>query len=300
MSINTSIIIDIFVLIAALIGLLTSSGILFLIIYHQHRPPINIPSFLICNTYISMIFICLILLDMHIHNLTGDLYENLSYNDWWCYVRAYLLHVGLSLLYHSYLIQSIFRFFRVVFYRNKKLQTFQFMFYLVLIQWLIGFIAMLPFLFLHYFHYISQYYYCEVLLSDTEGILSTGGITYYFPMFCIGIIYVYIIYYMKKTKSQSVLQNRQQSNQRDLVVLRRIIILIGLLIILCFPTVLIWLGYIFTGYVNPIGYKLGWTMFTFSLSILPLTSAFLTPQLRNLIMITWRKNPRIQPITINQ
>jgi magnesium-transporting ATPase (P-type) len=157
---------------------------------------------------------------------------------------------------------------------------------------------MVPFLLLNYFQYVPEYYYCEILLSDNQGMLIMGAMTYSVPMNATCLLYFYILYYMKKTKSQSILQNRQQANQRDLVVLRRIIILLGLLIILCFPAALIWFDYILTGYVNPIGYHLGWSMFTFSLSILPLTSAFLTPQLRKLLIATWQKGRQIHPIII--
>jgi hypothetical protein len=94
MSSNIDILIDIFVVIFASIGFLTSSGILFLIIYHQHRSRVNTPIFLICNTYVSIIFVSLILLDMYAHNLVGDLYENISFDDWWCHLRAYFLHVA--------------------------------------------------------------------------------------------------------------------------------------------------------------------------------------------------------------
>ena len=295
-----SIAIDIFVLIFASIALLTSVGTLFLIFYHRQQSPMNTPTILICNTYVSIIFTCVILLDMYGHNLCGDLYSNISFDNWWCYGRTYLLHTELCLLYHSYLLQAIFRFCRVVLYKHKRLQTFQFISSLILIQWLIGFLFMLPILFLHHFQYVPEYYYCEILLSDSLGLMLTGAITYSLPMGIIGGIYFYILYYMQKTRSQSVLRNRQQANQRDLVVLRRIIILLGLLVTLGFPTFFIWLGYMLTGYVNSIGYHLGWSMFTFSLSSLPSTFVLLTPQLRKLLMITIRKNQRIQPIMITE
>ncbi|CAF4168558.1 unnamed protein product, partial [Adineta steineri] len=164
---------------------------------------------------------------MYAHNLYGDLYDNVSFDNQWCYIRAYLLYVGLATLYHSHLLQAVFRFFRVVFYKSKQLQTIRFMFRLVLIQWLMDFLLMLPVLFLHNFEYAPQYYYCQTLYVDIKKILLPAVITYYIPMVGIGVIYFYILYYMKKTKNQSVLQNRQVSNQRDLVVLHRIILLVA-------------------------------------------------------------------------
>lgn len=104
---------------------------------------------------------------------------------------------------------------------------------------------------------------------------------------------------MKETRNESVLQNRHQANQRDLAVLRRIFILLGMLLTLGFPTVVFWGGYIFTGYANPIGYRIEWSLFTLPISILPTISILITPQLRELVKITCRLNRRIQPRIIN-
>lgn len=108
---NTSIIINSFVLILAAIGFLTSVGILFLVFYHRHQSPINTPILLICNTCVSIIFMSIIFMDMYAHYLYGDLNNNISFDYWWCYLRAYFLHVSICLLFHSYLLQAIFRFF---------------------------------------------------------------------------------------------------------------------------------------------------------------------------------------------
>ncbi len=250
---------------------------------------------LICNTTASILLVSLILFDMYVHYLYGDVHENVSVDHWWCYLRAYFLHVGTSLLYHSYFLQAIFRFFRVVLYKHKHLQTLRFMCTLILIQWFIDFLCISPLLFLRYFQYIPQVYYCEILLTDTQGMLLMGVITYGIPMNGIGFIYGYILYYMRKRKSQLILQNRQQANQRDLTVLRRVMILLGMLFSLGLPTSILWGEYIFTGHANPIGYRLGWSLFTFSLSILPTISVLITPQLRELLLITCRRNRRIQP-----
>ncbi|CAF0986556.1 unnamed protein product [Adineta steineri] len=175
---------------------------------------------------------------MYAHNLYDDLYGNVSFDNHWCYIRAYLLYVGLATLYHSHLLQPIFRFFRVVFYKSKQLQTIRFMFRLVLIQWLMDFLLILPVLFLHNFDYTPQYYYCQTLYIDIKKLLISTFIVYYIPMVGIGAIYFYILYYMKKTKNQSILQNRQVSNQRGLVVLHRINFLIGILFMVSFPAAL--------------------------------------------------------------
>lgn len=295
MSNITSILINILVIVLNVIACLISVLLLCLIFFHRQRFPINTPMLLICNTFISIIFVSTFLFDMYAHYLHAELNEDSMFNNSWCYLRAYFLHVSVWLLCYSYLVQAIFRFFRVIFYRRQHWQTRRFMFQLILIQWLSGFLFVLPFFLLNYFHYIPEYHYCEILLTDMKGVMITGGFTFDLPMICMGFLYGYILYYMKKTKSQSILQNRHRTNQRDLTVLRRILIQSGILTTLGLPTAGFLCEYIFTGYVDPIGYRIGWSLFTVSVAILSITSIFITSQLRELIRVTWRRNHRIQP-----
>jgi hypothetical protein len=235
---------------------------------------------------------------MYGHNLYGDLHSNTSFDNEWCYARAYLLHVGISLLYFSYFLHAIFRFFCVVLFKHKQLQTFRFIVLLILLQWLISFLLTTPVAVLRHFQYVPLYFYCEIILSDNQGLLLLSILTYLLPMTGIGSIYVYILYYMKKSSSHSTLQSRQGANQRDLSVIRRILILIGLLITLAFPTSILWGIYLVTGYVNPFGYHIGWSTFSLSLSILPGLSVFLTPQLRESFTAARHRNRSVEPTIV--
>jgi len=294
------IILDIFILIFVSIGILTSVGILYLIYYNRHQKPIDTPILLLCNTYFSVIITCLPLLDMYAYNLYSNSNENISFDTWWCYGRAYLVCVGIHSIYSSYLLQSCFRFFRIVFYKYKQLQNFRFMFGLIFIQWLIAFLLNSPLLLLHNFHYLPQYYFCQVELNDLQAASLAASVLYLFPMTIIGSIYCYIIYHMRQTKNIAIQQNRQRTNQRDVVVLRRIIILVGLLFFLSFPTLILWLVYIVTGYLSPLVYHFEWLTFALSSSFLPMASALLSPHLKDLIISKWRQKQRIHPMIVTQ
>jgi len=87
-----------------------------------------------------------------------------------------LLHVGLCLMYHTYLLQSCFPFLsNCFFYKYKRLQNFLDMLQLICIQWLIAFLFILTLLLLHHSQYLPRYHCC--------------------PMSGIGSIYFYIIYH---------------------------------------------------------------------------------------------------------
>ena len=71
------------------------------------------------NTYPGMIIGCLTIIDMYAHNLYGDIYVNVSFDNWWCYVRFYFLLVSLCSIYQSYLLQSVFSFASCCFFQIK-------------------------------------------------------------------------------------------------------------------------------------------------------------------------------------
>ena len=139
-----SILLDIFNIVLPSIAIQTSMGILFLIIYHRRQYPINTSVLLIGNTYLFLMFTSLCLVDICAHNLYGDLYGNVSFANWWCYTRVYLLHVELCSIYLSYLLQALFRLFRIVLYRYQRLQTFRFILRLIIFQWFLAFLIIIP------------------------------------------------------------------------------------------------------------------------------------------------------------
>jgi hypothetical protein len=296
MSITANIILDICNLIFSSIGFLISIGIFSFIIYHRQQHPINTSMLLLCNTYIAIMFTCLNFVIMYGYSLFGELYENSYFNNWWCYAHAYIIHVGLCSIYYSYLLQTCFRFFRVVLYKYRQLHSFKFMFGFILIQWIISFILMIFILILHYFEYESHYYHCQISFSNFQGLLIIISVIYFGPTIVSMIIYIFIIYHVKHIKNQQI---RYQSNQRDLIVLRRIIILIASMLILSLPTLILWIYYLLTGYLYPLNYHLEWLLFSISLSILSVASAILSPHLRRLMRFQWRRHRQIQPIVIN-
>lgn len=300
MSDTAKILINIINIIFLSTGILISLGILILIFYHRHQYPINTSIVLIGNSYLFLIFSSIILLDICVHNLYGDLYGHISFNNLWCYIRGYLLHVILCSIYLSYLLQALFRLFRIVFYKYRRLQNFQFILVLILIQWLFAFLIISPVIFLHYVQYLPEVYYCHIPLTNLKGTIFVCVIVYDGPTFVTSIIYSYIMYYIRKRSTVSIQQNRQQSNQRDLIVLRRINILVGMLLVLILPVAVLWVNYVVTGYLSPIIYHMEWLTFSISLLILPIASAFLNPQLSQLISITCRQKRRVHPVLLIQ
>ncbi|CAF3837937.1 unnamed protein product [Adineta steineri] len=291
---------DIIILILVSIGSITSIGILSLMFYRRRQYPINTSSILICNTYLAIILSCLTLLDMYAYNLYGLLHENIVVNNWWCYGRIYLLDVGTGSLYFSCLLKACFRLFSIVFYKNKRLQSFQFALQIVILQWIIVFLLLIYPLVLQYYTYTSNLYQCQLPFTNFKAVMSVSTILFFIPMSSIGLIYCYIMYYIKHRTSTLMQQNRERSYQRDVVVLRRIIILVTILAILSSPTIALWMYYIVTNYLAAQIYHIQWLIHSVSLLILSIALVFLNSELQKLLSISLRQNRRIQPAIIMQ
>lgn len=296
MQMNANIIIDILILIFISIGIFTTLLMFFLICRYRRQSPFTSTTLLICNNYITVLICCVFTGDMYVCNLYGHIHVSVSFDNGWCYIRAYLTGVGLASIFYSYSVQACFRLFRIVFYKHKKLQTFPFISCLIFLQWLFCFLIFVPVLLLHYIEYIKlDYYYCQISYTNVPAIIYNGVFLYYLPMASTGFIYLYIVYYMKHRKNWAIQQQRQQANQRDLVVLRRILVLIGMLVLFMLPSVPLFLWYVITGYLHPMINQAQWVSFSVGLVMLPTMMAMITPQLRDLLNRQFRPNYRIHP-----
>ena len=84
--------------------------------------------------------------------------------------------------------------------------------------------------------------------TNLQGTLVGAFTVYYGPTTVTSIIYAYIIYYIKQKPPTIMQQNRHRADQRDLVVLRRIVILVGILLFFLIVPSILWFDYIITGY----------------------------------------------------
>ena len=274
------------------IGFLISFGVLLLIFIHRRQHPINATTLLLCNTYLAMALSCISLLDMYAHKFYRS---KATFNNGWCHVRAYLLHVGLCSIYHSYLLQTSFRFFRIVFHQHKSLQEYRFILKIIIFQWLISFLSMLVIVQLRHFQYIPIYSHCQIPFTDLRGLLISAWIVYYFPMLAIAAMYLYIVYFINESCNARIRRNRR----RDVFVFRRILCLIVLLVIFCLPAILMWAVYMITGYLYRLIYHFQWFTFALSMALLPIVSALITTHVKRLLQSQWTQRLNVHPIVVS-
>ena len=274
----------------------SSFVIIALIIYHRKKHPIGSCQLLSCNTYLAVLISCYSVLDAYIYLWNSSSNSFLSSSNDWCYARAYLIHSGLSSIYHSQVLQAFYRFIRIVLFKHKYLQSLRFTVILIVLQWIFVCSTILILLLFHHFEYIPYYHFCQISFKNLTGLIIAAVNGYELPLILIASLYFYIIYFIKRTNSFTN-YNRPRLYRRDLVVFNRVLTLIFVLVFFCFPAILLWIIYIITGNLHPLIYHVQWLFFSFSLAFLPATSVMITTDLQYLIRIRPQRMSQVRPIT---
>ncbi|CAF1500353.1 unnamed protein product [Adineta steineri] len=196
-------------------------------------------------------------------------------------MRAYFLWASNSTIYYSITLQSFHRLCRVVFHNKRSLQSIKFYQILILIQWIICFLIMIPALLLGYFKYSNNDYLCQIDYTSLQKAGMTGMLAYAFPVYATMGCYYYTLRKVKKGNHNLV----QASARRDLIVLFRICILVGLLMIIPMPTTIVCLIYLFSGYLPWWVSQLQWFAFSLITNIATIILILISPHVR----ILWTK-----------
>ena len=267
---------------------LISGLVLIKILIHIRSSRSNVSLLLASNTYLNTILLCFTLFDVSIHSLYGRLKPFISFAGRWCEIRAYFLHVCLCGFYYSFVLQATFRLFRVRFHKYKILQSFGVFIIAIFIQWMLSFILIIPHLLLNDFQYQLIDFNCWISFKNIRGMLLGILSIYGGPLSVIFIIYAYIMQYIRR--AINIKRKRQKANKRDIIILRRILILLLFLVLMGVPTLCVLMIYIISNHLTPYVYDIQSLCISVGLVITPITLVFVTPKIRNLFRKKTRKN----------
>lgn len=220
------------------LGFLTFGTILpiiFLIIICINIRPLksNVLQILISNTYLALIFSSITLIETSLTSFLGNIIPSTLPSTSLCQVRVYLMQVGLSSVVYSFILQALFRLFRIVFYQKKKLRSLRVFSIAVILKWLLAFLINLLYILLNDIEYVPKEYRCAIPWTNIRAAIMVILLTYTFPVNMIFLIYFYIIRYVRR--ATNAMHNRQNKNKRDIAVFKRIIYLFTVLQILSVP-----------------------------------------------------------------
>ncbi|CAF1137353.1 unnamed protein product [Adineta steineri] len=215
---------DLVAIFSLLVGIFTSSLILFIIARKLIRHHI-ITNILLANTCICTLELCLSDLIIYINILMNDIQSSIFIPNIYdqqnlCPIRSYFLFTGFALLYTSYCLQAYYRLRLVIFYRkNDNYKTF---IYLCLFQWIFSFLLVLPMLITQSFVYIPEDFFCPIPFTKPISVLYIAICVY--GIFLIVFTSIYFSIYIYATRITMITLKRRRIINRQLTMLKRIIL----------------------------------------------------------------------------
>ncbi len=240
----------------------------------------NVSILLTLNTYFNLLLVCSIMLVTYSYNLRGNLDSSISFGGRWCQIRTYFAYVSFCALYYSFVLQAVFRLFRIIFYKRKILQSFGIFLIGIILQWIVSFLCILPNLLLDDFQYLPWDYNCWIAFQNIRGLIMVTVFIYNNPLTIIFTIYIQIIRYTRR--STHIREIRQHANKRDLIILKRIVILVFIIVGIGLPTVAVVLIYIITKYFIPFAYYIQGLSISFGVLVASVSLIFVTPQIQEI------------------
>jgi hypothetical protein len=289
-----NILLNLLTLINAILTILICLSVFLLIIFF-HRQSRSVPLLLASHTCSTLLISAFMLASMATASLLG--YMNIILeqhgNTKWCRWRGFFIHGFLCALYDSYILQAGYRLCRVVFYRRKRLHSFPLYSLLVPIESLFGVVSISPVLLRGDVIYLSSEYYCQTPFTNIPAISYVALRLFLLPILFISLVYVYLLRHVRQSNSLTTTtttmndnhRKRSKQDTRDLVVIRRLLLMLGVLVLLGLPSIIFLSIFMITGHLISITYRIGWLSVSFSLVFL----AYMLIQLTNPLRKTVRR-----------
>ncbi|CAF0872462.1 unnamed protein product [Adineta ricciae] len=213
----------------------------------------------------------------------------------WCRWRGFFIHGFLCALYDSYILQAAYRLCRVVFYRRKHLHSFPLYLLLVPIESIFGIVCISPVLVRNDVIYLSSEFYCQTPFTNIPAIGYVAIRLFFLPLLFIASFYIFLLRHIRNMTSSPAMtgyyRRRAKQNTRDLIVIRRLLLMLGVLILLGLPS-MVFLGiFLFTGHLVPVTYRIGWLSVSISLVFLAYMIIQLTNPLRKTVRRIFQRSP---------
>lgn len=274
----------IFAMIAVVISLLT------LILVSLSKQLHTVTHLLTCNTCIASILYCIVQCNNYIY-LLFIIWDT---NDQSCRWRGYFEYMSIVAVVYSYLLQAISRFFIIVLSTKYRwLTTIKTHLYLIVLGWIVVIVVPLPALITPNISFRNGFL-CWVPRSAMLHVAYTIIVYYLIPIILIIAIYIFIYVRIRYSVTNTAVQGGRRRQNRDLEVLRNIMILFGIYILGPVPVIF----YMLTGV--EFFYSMGIVSVSLTVTIEKFVSLFLDREIRN----TLKKyfccyTTRVAPMAVN-
>ncbi len=248
----------------------------------------HIDCLFVANIYIILLCISCFLLDMCIYYIYGFTHPNISFNNRWCQIKAYFMYICGYTFFHSFSFQAIYRICRIIYPIQTKNQPFRFYIIVSFGQWVLSALELLPSLLIGDMEYLNNDYHCQISPSSMRGSLTVCVLGFLFSFIMIACSYVYTIYYVRQHNLTIITVKQRKSMRRDMVILKRVLIILTLLTSSAAPHAAFPVVYRFLGSLPLWLVALEWLLTILALISIALTLPLISPHLKQLYTVTQR------------
>jgi hypothetical protein len=258
---------------------------IFLILSRFCRELRDVSLLLTCNTLASAFLTCVTSCVM----ISSDLFTGfLTYNMTFCFAWGLFYDMFECSIYFSYCLQGFYRLCRVVFYKKRFLLSHSLYVILIICQWLFTLVLLLPPVFINWYTRLPTDKFCLIPYTYLGPEIYHIIILYLIPLVSLATVYIWITSYMRgisQTSGLVVAVVQRQRNQRDLTVIKRIIMMMSILIVLRFPTIVFMIYAAITGSLYPSTYGIVGIITSVCLILIGIITIYITPQLRKRVLV---------------
>lgn len=198
----------------------------------------TVPMMFIINSYLAEFFFATVVMSMALFTLHNDL-RQLEDPDPLCIVRGFLSYVVVTVQNYSYLLQTIYRYISVVYPNRLSWQSMQYQIFLVVISWVFAFVCPLPYIVNHEITYDVENQTCQMPMKLCLITVYNVLCVFIVPLSLILLLYYKLVRFMRSARQNVNLANKFKRIQREVKMIRRIIILFMGIFALGFPYALL-------------------------------------------------------------
>ncbi len=223
---------DIFMIVCSTLVIIFA--ILFLFIIISDKTCHTVPMMLTANSCLTAFVLGCSMLSLCVFMLQNDL-KQIQYQDSLCIFRAYIDYGSYALFKYSFLLQSIYRYVTAVYPNRFFWQSAKFQGLVILFSWIFSFVFPFAFVFTNEIIYNIDNQICQITLQLNFLTIYGALCIYIIPVSMINFIYFKLVRYVHGMNKRRVAVNILSRAQKELKMVKRIVILITILITIGFP-----------------------------------------------------------------
>ena len=244
---------DIVAILILILGILL--GIIIILIIIVNKECHTVPMLLVANICLTGVISGIAHLTIIAFSLHNDL-KQIAYYDIYCIIRGYSSYVTGAMHNYSYVISSLYRYISVVYPTHLSCQSARMQILFIIISWLLSVLSPLVVIFTNDIIYSVDNQICQVPFQLSFSLLYLLFIIYIIPIQLVIFIYFKLVRYVCQMRKHVTPVNILCRAQKDLKMVRQIVILVHILVLNGFAlTLFIFLS--FAGITIKYCYRIG-------------------------------------------